>query len=48
MMISHWGNPRIYREYAKQSNYDEGGIKGMIIRGYNHKGSGDIAYELEP
>ncbi|MGC4021650.1 MAG: alkaline phosphatase family protein [Cyclobacteriaceae bacterium] len=32
----------------KQGAYSEGGIKGMIIRGYNFKRSGDIVFELEP
>ncbi len=32
----------------KQGGYNEAGIKGMIVRGYNYKRSGDIAYELEP
>jgi len=32
----------------KQGSYSETGMKGMIVRGYNHKRSGDIAYELEP
>lgn len=31
----------------KQGAYNETGIKGMIIRGYNFKRSGDIAYQLE-
>jgi hypothetical protein len=32
----------------KQGQYNEGGIKGMIVRGYNFKRSGDIALQLEP
>jgi len=36
------------RSSIKQGSYGETGTKGMIIRGYNHKRSGDIAYELEP
>ncbi|MFM9840965.1 MAG: alkaline phosphatase PafA [Cyclobacteriaceae bacterium] len=32
----------------KQSAYNETSIKGMIVRGYNFKRSGDIAYQLEP
>ncbi|HEV8512841.1 MAG TPA: alkaline phosphatase PafA, partial [Cyclobacteriaceae bacterium] len=31
----------------KQGSYSEGGIKGMIVRGYNYKRSGDVVYELE-
>ncbi len=32
----------------KQGTYNETGIKGMMVRGYNFKRSGDIAYQLEP
>lgn len=32
----------------KQSDFDEGGIKGKIIRGYHPKRSGDLAFVLEP
>ena len=32
----------------RQGNYDEGGIKGKVIRGYHAKRSGDIVYILEP
>ena len=32
----------------KQGAYNETGIKGMMVRGYNFKRSGDIAYQLEP
>lgn len=32
----------------RQGRYDEGGIKGMVIRGYHPKRSGDIAVVLEP
>ncbi len=32
----------------KQSSYDEGSVKGMIVRGFHFKRSGDIAYQLEP
>jgi predicted AlkP superfamily pyrophosphatase or phosphodiesterase len=32
----------------KQGAYNETSIKGMILRGYNFKRSGDIAYQLEP
>jgi hypothetical protein len=32
----------------KQGSYNETGIKGMIVRGYNYKRSGDVVYELEP
>jgi predicted AlkP superfamily pyrophosphatase or phosphodiesterase len=32
----------------KQGLYSETSVKGMIVRGYNFKRSGDIAYQLEP
>lgn len=32
----------------RQSGYDEGGTKGMVIRGYHAKRSGDVAIVLEP
>jgi hypothetical protein len=32
----------------KQGAHNETGIKGMMVRGYNFKRSGDIAYQLEP
>ncbi|MCX8490144.1 MAG: alkaline phosphatase family protein, partial [Cyclobacteriaceae bacterium] len=32
----------------KQGAYNETGVKGMMVRGYNFKRSGDIAYQLEP
>ena len=36
------------RSMLRQGAYGETGIKGMIIRGYNPKRSGDVAFELEP
>jgi predicted AlkP superfamily pyrophosphatase or phosphodiesterase len=32
----------------KQSDFDEGGIKGKIVRGHHPKRSGDIAFVLDP
>jgi len=32
----------------RDGNYDEGGIKGAIIRGYHAKRSGDIVISMEP
>lgn len=32
----------------KQSDFKEGGVKGMIIRGHHPKRSGDLAFVLEP
>lgn len=43
------GVAQVYpKAIIKQGNYSEGGTKGMIIRGYNFKRSGDIIYQLEP
>lgn len=36
------------RSVIRQGNYNEGGIKGMVIRGYHEKRSGDIVAVLEP
>jgi len=39
----------VYTESAiRMAAYDEGGIRGMVARGYNAKRSGDITYILEP
>ncbi len=32
----------------RESDYDGGGIKGSIVRGYNNRRSGDIVFYLEP
>jgi predicted AlkP superfamily pyrophosphatase or phosphodiesterase len=32
----------------RQGDYNEGGVKGMVIRGYNAKRSGDVMVVLEP
>lgn len=32
----------------RNSDFNEGGVKGCLIRGYHHKRSGDIAVVLEP
>jgi predicted AlkP superfamily pyrophosphatase or phosphodiesterase len=36
------------KNVIRQGNYNEGGYKGMVIRGFHPKRSGDIAYVLEP
>ena len=36
------------KSVLRQGNFSEGGQKGMVIRGYNPKRSGDIAFVLEP
>ncbi|MFN8341999.1 MAG: alkaline phosphatase PafA [Cyclobacteriaceae bacterium] len=48
-LLAHDGIAQVYtRALLRQGAYDEKGVKGMIIRGYNAKRSGDIAFELEP
>ncbi|HEX5170693.1 MAG TPA: alkaline phosphatase PafA [Cyclobacteriaceae bacterium] len=43
------GVANVYTENVlRQARYDEEGLKGMVIRGYNAKRSGDIAFVLEP
>ncbi|MDZ4716373.1 MAG: alkaline phosphatase PafA [Cytophagales bacterium] len=32
----------------RSADFGEGGMKGNLVRGYNHKRSGDILYVLEP
>lgn len=32
----------------REGNYNDGGVKGFVIRGYNAKRSGDIVISLEP
>ena len=48
-LMSVAGVAQVYTESTiRQGDYDEGGVKGMLVRGFNHKRSGDIAYVLEP
>lgn len=43
------GIAQVYsRSVLRQSDYKEGGVKGMIVRGYHSRRSGDIAFEWEP
>jgi len=43
------GIARVYSESTlRQGDFDEAGSKGMIIRGFYPKRSGDIAFTLEP
>jgi len=43
------GIAQVYaKSIIKQGSFNETGIKGMIVRGYNHKRSGDITYTYEP
>ena len=48
-LMSTPGVAQVFTESVlRQADYAGKGIKGMIVRGYNHKRSGDIAFELEP
>ncbi len=48
-LMSAPGVAQVFSESVlRQADYAEKGIKGMIVRGYNHKRSGDIAFALEP
>ena len=48
-LMSTEGVGEVYSEaLLRQGNYEEGGPKGFIMRGYNMKRSGDIAYTLQP
>ena len=43
------GVANVYTENViRQGRYDEAGPKGMVIRGYNAKRSGDVAFLMEP
>jgi predicted AlkP superfamily pyrophosphatase or phosphodiesterase len=43
------GVAQVYsKSIIKQGSYSEEGTKGMLVRGYNHKRSGDISFVLEP
>jgi predicted AlkP superfamily pyrophosphatase or phosphodiesterase len=43
------GVANVYPEHIlRQADYDEGGIKGMVVRGFHPKRSGDLAVVLEP
>lgn len=36
------------KSVLRQSRYDEGGLKGMVVRGYHPRRGGDIVFALEP
>lgn len=47
-LIAQEGIAHVFTENTiSQSDYNDGGIKGMIVRGFNSKRSGDIAFVLE-
>ncbi|HMP99971.1 MAG TPA: alkaline phosphatase family protein, partial [Cyclobacteriaceae bacterium] len=35
-------------EHMLQSDFNAGGVKGLLLRGYNQKRSGHILYQLQP
>jgi len=48
-LMTQEGVANYYTEgMIRQGRYDEGGIKGMVIRGHHAKRSGDIVFVLEP
>lgn len=48
-LIAQEGVANVFSEsMLRQSNFSEGGIKGMVTRGYHAKRSGDIIMVLEP
>ncbi|MEX2232635.1 MAG: alkaline phosphatase PafA [Cyclobacteriaceae bacterium] len=48
-LLKQEGIANAYSENViRQSQYDEGGIKGLVIRGYHPKRSGDVVVVLEP
>lgn len=48
-LLQEKGIASVYsKNILRQGNYSEGGHKGMIIRGYNTKRSGDIVMVYEP
>jgi hypothetical protein len=48
-LISKEGVAQVFtKNMLKHAGYNVTGIEGMMVRGYNHKRSGDVAFELEP
>ncbi len=48
-LLKQEGIANAYSEnILRQSQYDEGGVKGMVVRGYHPKRCGDIVLVLEP
>lgn len=48
-LLKQDGVANVYSEnIIRQSQYDEGGTKGMIVRGYHAKRGGDLVIVLEP
>lgn len=48
-LLQQEGVANVYSENViRQSQYDEGGVKGMVVRGYHAKRGGDLVIVLEP
>ena len=48
-LLSQEGVANVFSEsIIRQGRYDEAGVKGMVIRGYHPKRSGDVVMVLEP
>jgi predicted AlkP superfamily pyrophosphatase or phosphodiesterase len=48
-LLAQDGVSNFYTEAVlRQGRYDEDGLKGMLIRGYHQKRSGDVLFTLEP
>jgi predicted AlkP superfamily pyrophosphatase or phosphodiesterase len=48
-LMAQEGIANVYSEnILRQGRYDEQGVKGMVIRGYHPKRSGDVVFVLEP
>lgn len=48
-LIRQEGIAEVYtRQIIQSSDYNEGGVKGQVRRGYHSKRSGDIAFVMEP
>jgi predicted AlkP superfamily pyrophosphatase or phosphodiesterase len=48
-LLAQEGVANVFSEsIIRQSRYDEGGVKGMVTRGYHPKRSGDLILVLEP
>lgn len=48
-LLTQDGIANAYSENVlRQSQFDEGGVKGMVVRGYHQKRSGDVMVVLEP
>lgn len=48
-LMSMDGVSNFYTEAVlRQGRFDEGGVKGMVVRGFHPKRSGDVVFTLEP